>query len=120
MAVEAPAPPRKKEIDWVYATPLFITVIPLVRTLKIAPIVKTRITIGLVGAALVHGTWLISRASEQSAREAEEAHAAPPEVHVSPAQRRAMRAAATAAAAAPAGAAPAGAGAAPAGEAPLK
>lgn len=64
---------RKREIDWLYLTPLFLMGLPLIRiALKHNPVLRDRVFYSCVGLGLIHGTWLIARS--QPDEEAEEFH----------------------------------------------
>ena len=85
---------RRREVNWLYATPMFLMVIPLIRiAFRRQPELGRKLTLGAIGVGLVHGAWLISRSQpDGSEREDEEAQGG---------VRRPAAAAAAAAAAAP-------------------
>jgi hypothetical protein len=58
---------KKREINWVYLTPLFLTALPLIRIVfRRQPVLRDRLFFSAIGVGLVHGTWLITRTPEDS------------------------------------------------------
>lgn len=57
-----------KNVNWVYATPLFLVTLPLIRQipyLKARPVLRNRVFYGLVGVGLMHGIWLMGRKDDE-------------------------------------------------------
>lgn len=65
---------EKREINWVYVTPLFLMALPLIRiAFRKNPVLRDRLFYGGIAVGLVHGTWLISRsAPDQGGQHVEE------------------------------------------------
>ena len=55
--------PRKASgPNWLYVTPLALTLLPLIRiALRKQPVLRDRVFAAAVGVAFVHGAWLIAR-----------------------------------------------------------
>lgn len=61
---------RKRKIDWMYITPLFLMGLPLIRLIfRKQPILRDRLFYGGVALGLIHGTYLIARSQPEEEEE---------------------------------------------------
>ena len=61
---------RRREVNWLYATPLFLVVIPLIRiAFRRQPALGRKLTFGAIGVGLMHGAWLIARSQPDGTEE---------------------------------------------------
>lgn len=53
---------KQREINWLYTTPMFLMVLPLIRIVfRKQPVLRNRLFYGGIAVGLIHGTWLIAR-----------------------------------------------------------
>ena len=61
---------RKREINWMYVTPMFLMALPLIRIIfRKQPALRDRLFYGGIAVGLIHGTWLIARSQPEDHQE---------------------------------------------------
>ncbi len=62
----ARAPPKP---NWIYLTPLFLTLLPVIRVaFKSRPVLRDRLFYSVIGVGLLHGASLISSSAAKEKR----------------------------------------------------
>lgn len=56
----------KKGPNWLYMTPLLLTLLPLIRhAFKDQPVLRTRLFFGAIGVGICHGAYLIVSSTDE-------------------------------------------------------